>query len=473
MNVEQPFKVVTALRKSGQLDEAWNVGCPAVQESPHDRYLKRAFFWVCYEYIKRIQTTITQRGKANGNYLPNQTEADGINFYLDWVNWLDIPPGGYEHRNLLLTFQRNLDTFPKLVLLLFSCRQGLFEPSDKQPYQTDKGESSSLMLTFARKVAKCWLANNEARQINLTELRQFFSQLRREAGDRQNMIWLDYDEAKCLVSAGDFSEARAFIIPVLRKKQSESWAWGALAATYAHENPETAISLYAHGLNHSHDETFALRLLKGIAPLLASRGYTQQASMCVHRAVNCYELNGWNIKQDLIQLQQQTWFDAAANVAELKGFLRQKAQGALDMLHGPAQKAYGLVVNLHKSGKGLHLYLSTRESISVPLRLIKNRIMPKVGDYLLVTLAEDNDDKTVLAAEICEPQKLPAVETYRDQLRVTDKGFGFVGDTFVPPFLIKDGMDMQTVEILRYQDFDKKKGRLGWRALTIDVCEQS
>ena len=363
--IEQPFKVINQLRKAGRLDEAWNVGCPAVQENPQDSYLKGAFFWVCYAYMKQVQGKISERGKANGNFLPNQAEADRINFLLDWINWLAIPPGGYEHRSLLLTCQKNLEAFPKLVILLFSCRQSLYETGDKAPYQSDRGESPSLMLTFARKVANCWLNNNEARQIGLAELRQFFSQVRRETGDRQHKLWLDYDEAKCLVAAGDLPEARAFIIPVLRNRQSESWAWGALAATYTHENPETAISLYAHGLNHSHDEAFALRLLKEIAPLLASRGHTPQASMCIQRAVACYQNNGWNVKDDLLQLQRQPWFDRSVDISELSLFLKQQAEGAADILHGPSTVVCGLVVNLHKSGKGLHfIFLCGKVSLS-------------------------------------------------------------------------------------------------------------
>ncbi|PVZ65653.1 tetratricopeptide repeat protein [Pelagibaculum spongiae] len=469
--MEQPFKVINQLRKEGRLDEAWNIGCPAVQENPQDRYLKGAFFWVCYAYLKQVQGPIYERGKANGNFLPNQVEAERINFLLDWINWLSIPAGGYEHRSLLLTCQKNLEDFPKLVLLLFSCRQGLFEAGDKAPYQSNRGESPSLMLSFARKVANCWLNNEQARQIELSDLRQFFSQVRREAGDRQHIIWLDYDEAKCLISAGNFDDARAFIIPVLKKKQSESWAWGALADTYVKTDPDTAITLFAQGINHSHDEKFALKLLTGITPLLASCGYVQQASMCIQRAVACYQSNGWKIKNDLTQFQQQPWFDASVDITELPPFLQQKAQGALDLLLGPARKACGLVVNLHKSGKGLHLYLSAQVSVSVPLRLIKSRVTPNVGDYLLATLAGEGEETSVLAAEITSPQTIPGVETYTDELRVTDKGFGFVGDTFVPPFMVKDGMNMRAVEVVRYKDFDKKKGKLGWRALSMAACD--
>ena len=77
---QQPSKVVTELRKAGKLDEAWNVGCPAVQQNPHDNYLKGAFFWVCYAYLKQVQEPIKQRGQTRGNFQPNQTELDRINF---------------------------------------------------------------------------------------------------------------------------------------------------------------------------------------------------------------------------------------------------------------------------------------------------------------------------------------------------------------------------------------------------------
>ena len=303
--MDMPFRTINELRKAGKLDEAWNVGCPAVQENPHDSYLKRAFFWVCYGYIKQVQNSISQRAKDNGNFEPRVEEIDRINFLLDWIEWLAIPPGGYEYRSLLLICQKNLESFPRLAILLFNCRQGLFEPDDKSPYQSERGESPSLMLTFSRKLAGCWLNHEAVRQINLMDMRLFFDQVRKEARDTQHIIWLDYDEAKCLIKAGQFEEARSFIIPVLKKKQTEAWAWGALAATYFHDNPNQAITLYSHGVKVSHDEKFALKLLVGLARLLAQEGTHAQASMCVLRAVNFYQANGWRIKQDLVNLQQQ------------------------------------------------------------------------------------------------------------------------------------------------------------------------
>ena len=75
-----------------------------------------------------------------------------------------------------------------------------------------------------------------------------------------------------------------------------------------------------------------------------------------------------------------------------------------------------------------------------------------------------------MAAELAPACNLSGVETVQEELRVTDKGFGFAGDIFVPPSLIKEGMDKQLVEIVKYKKFDKKKGRLGWCALSMKAC---
>ena len=210
---EQPFRKINRLRKAGKLQDAWDFGCPAVQESPNDVYLKGAFFWICYDYLKQVQAPIKERAQQNsGNFNPDLHELERINFLLDWVIWLNIPLGGFEHRSLLLLFQKNLECIPKLVMFLVQFGASLFEDEDKIPYQGEKGESASLILKFARKVAKAWMENDEVRQIEIDQLVILLDQARNEGQDIKNMIWLDYDEAKCLIMAGRFEQARQFIL---------------------------------------------------------------------------------------------------------------------------------------------------------------------------------------------------------------------------------------------------------------------
>lgn len=467
---EQLFKTVTSLRKQGNLQEAWEVGCKAVQESPNDGYLKGAFFWVCYDYLKIVQNSIKERGLQNNeSYTPNQGELDRINFLLDWIIWLKIPTGGFEYRSLLLLFQKNLEDIPKLVILSFNVANSLFEDEDRIPFKTDQGESPSLALKFARSAAKAWMENEQVRQIDIEQLLSLLNHTRSIVSDTQNLLWLDYDQAKCLLMSGRNQEARKFVIKVLKRKQSESWAWGAIAATYRKDDPDAAIKLFSLGISCARDEKFALKLLKGLAPLLAERGSTSEASMCVLRAVKCYEENGWNVKQDLERLMSKPWFDASVDTSNLKNFIEQEKVGAQDYLHGPTKEVNGLVTNLHKSGKGCHAYISETESISIPFFLFKGQ-RPEVGDYAKITYAAD-EDKTVVKAKLTDRVNISGVDTLQAELRLSQGGFGFVNDTFIPAFLINDGMDGKMVEVLHFKSFDNKKNKMGWKAAKVTLVD--
>jgi hypothetical protein len=61
------------------------------------------------------------------------------------------------------------------------------------------------------------------------------------------------------------------------------------------------------------------------------------------------------------------------------------------------------------------------------------------------------------------------VKSEAGELEVTEKGFGFVNDTFIPPSLIEDGMGGKRVSILKVLDFDKSKNRPGWKAISLEV----
>lgn len=465
---EKPFQKINRLRKAGNLAEAWDVGCSAVQENPNDQYLKGAFFWVCYAYLKEVQSNIKSRAEVgNGEYAPNADELERINFLLDWIIWLNIPPGGYEYRSLLLSFQKNIECVPKLVLLLVKYSNNLFTDEDKQPYVSKNGESPSLMHKFSRKVAKSWMINEDVRQLPIDELRLLFARTRQETKEKHQQIWLDYDEAKCLILAGRFKQARDCALNVLRRKQTESWAWGALATTYRDENADAAIVLFSKALCCAHDDVFALPTLKGLAPLLAELNFQNEASMCVKRAVNCYVENGWNIKSDLESLMSQPWYNAEADLELLPHFLEKQATTALDYLFGEREYCIAIVQNIHASGKGFHAYLNRNQCISVRLGLYRSKRPPSVGDYIRLTLSAE--DQSVIVAEACETGKMDDVSYIEGTLIIKDKGFGFVEDTYIPKTLIRQDMNGCQVRALRIFAFDRTKNKHGWKALTIDV----
>ncbi len=461
---------ITNLRKSGRLAEAWELARPAAEANPQDQYAKGALFWVCYAYLKEIQNGIKQRAiENNGDHTPNPGELQHIESFLDWIEWLNIPSGGIEYRTLILQFNKNLEHLPKLILLSARRLDDLFEDKDKEPYLSPKGESPSLMFKFARKVAKAWLENENIRQqLTIDQICEIFAKTRQEAKDKKNRIWLDYDEAKCLIFSKKFTQAREYILPVLRKKQSESWAWHTLAMTFQEEDSDAAVVLFSKAICCVHgDYTFALPALKEIAPLLAKQKFEDEASMCVKRAVDCYISNGWNIKADLERLINETWYNEKVDLELLTPFLQKQAATASNYLFGKQINRVAIVENLHKSGKGFGAYLNRDKTFPIRLSVFGSKEPPKPGDYVRLTLSIE--DETVIAAEPCDPEDMEDVDRKQGVLKVLEKGFGFVDDTFVPPALIQEDMNGKSVSALRVFSFNRKKNKFGWKALKIET----
>jgi len=476
---EQPFKAITRLRKSGNLKEAWDLGVQAVKDNPNDQYIKGAMFWVCYAYIKSAQSKIAVRAATqNDEHTPSLSEIKEVEFYARCIEKLGVEPDEYNYRSLLLICQRNLQCFPNLILLLLKHSKKqvfggafgkLFLNEDKVPFDNGKGESPSLMLKFTREVAKAWLTNEQVRQIPIEELCDIISRTRAEVKDKQHLIWLDKDEADCLILAENFEAARICVRAVLRKKSKESWALALMARTYVFEDKEAAIALYCNALINAHDEKFALPVLKEIAPLLASKGSNAEASMCVKRAVNCYVENGWNIKSDLENLIHEPWYDAETALTSLAPFLRENAKGAAEYVYGKKRELPAIVIGHFKSDNGFHAYIS-KSLMNVPIRIneFQSGSLPSIGDYIIVVLAAEED--TVIEVKRSGPVQIEGLKKIEGTLNIASGGFGFIENTFVPPNLIEPEMDGFPVRALTVWSFDALKKRHGRKAINIDIC---
>ena len=127
-----------------------------------------------------------------------------------------------------------------------------------------------------------------------------------------------------------------------------------------------------------------------------------------------------------------------------------------------------MVVNLHQSGQGCHIYIKAGVVISTPFAIFNGK-KPKLVDYVSVKYTDDGQGMQPKIVEVTLPQDIPGVEHYEGDLRVAPGGFGFVDDTFIPPSLIKSEYAGLKVKVLRFQDINKTKNKLGWKAVTMEL----
>lgn len=470
---EHISQTVGRLRKSGKLQEAWDIACPAIEKSPDDKYLQSAFYWLCYDHLKEILSLIrAKQDEAENELNLGQQDLEKINYYVDWIDWLNFPPDDFIYRPLLLIFQKYLRLTPRLVLLLYKYFDHLFKEEDKQPFKNEKGESPSLMLRFTRTLARSWMQNEVLRCIEIDDLLTLFDRTRSEVGDQTNLVWLNHDKAKCLIFADRLTEAREFAVLVLKKKQTESWAWHVLGTTFKKDDLNASRILLSKALCLSNKDSYELPILKDLSLVLAEQGILDEASMCISRAVEIIKNNNWKVKSDLRDILEKDWYDSKVDSSSLKPILERQSVKALDYLIGETTTKVAVVESLHRSAKGFQVFLNRDLSIAVRLGIFERDKLPELGEYIRLTIAKS--DNLVVSAEAIPPVEMKDVEVQKGTLKIINNSFGFINNTFVPPHLIQTGYEEQIVRVLAVYTFHKKKEQYGWKAVKIlDVSENS
>ena len=472
------YNQIKELRKGGKPKEAWVIARKAIRDYRENDYIRSELFLTAYDLIKEIQKRIKERVDQNEqqkNYAPSDQELIEINTYLKAIEWLDLDNAQYgntsHYRNLFLIFQRNLEHFPILAAFIFKYRNELFNEDDKSPFipdnQTGKREIElpSLSLKFARKISASWLKYEEVSSvIGIDELCSMIENTKTNVRDKQHIIWLDLDLARCLVKAKKYQEARTPARRLLRKNKNKPYAWILLGDTFF-DDKDASISLYSKAICSAKYDKEAIQAFIKIASLLAEKSLFDMASMSVKRPQKLYEDNGWKIRPEIKKLVEEPWFKKDVNIRELESYLEEMSTNSEKYLYGELQKVRAIVENIHDSGKGFHVFIDRDNSKFVPKRLLSSEQMPKEGDYIRLFLS---DRSRIVKAEISDSEKIDDAENYEGMLKVTDNGYGFVDDVFVPQKLIKDDLSEIQVTGIKIRSFDKKKSKYGWKAITIE-----
>lgn len=448
------FEQIKGFKLQGKYIDAWNIGFEAFQNEPHNTYLRTSLFWVCYAAIKSIQEPILNRQ----NKSPSLQEQQNVNAWINCTSYLNlsVPCEELDFRFFNL-FKGCGEHYESYVQMITYYGPNLFKAEDLLPYKTEKGEAPSLVVKLARQVAKGWMMNHHHWQLNFDEVLNLLQFAIDHAKD-QNKIWLHFDKSKCLVESGRYEEAREAALKVLRQKLSESWAWGALANTYFHSDNEAAIACYAKGILEAHDPAFSVPMYFSLAQLLAQKNNFNLASASVSKLIEVYQTHGWRLKSEHEELVQQTWFDASA----LEGLnfdqeMKRLAKKAQDYVYDETRLTVGIVDSHHRSGKGFSVYVDLNKKYNVRGGLFYGKGLPDLGTWVELKLALNDGSEEVVEAHKVDAVSSDRVVNDTGIVKKNEKGFGFVNDAFIPPFLLVDVSDGDELKVTKVWDVDPKK----------------
>ena len=127
----------------------------------------------------------------------------------------------------------------------------------------------------------------------------------------------------------------------------------------------------------------------------------------------------------------------------------------------------GIVDSHHRSGKGFSIYIDLGNKLSARKGLFYGKGLPDIGSWVEVKVASDQGESDVLEVHKIDDQISEKVVEIDGNLKLSPKGFGFVNDAFIAPYLLNGLNDGEFITAIKIWDKDPKKGTPSWRVIKV------
>jgi hypothetical protein len=393
-----PNQEIAELRKEGRLEEAYLKAKEFLRESPDDKYLKFSFGWVLHDKIKALKSNTTQNSHEQ-----TQSIAQEIRNLLLEYRGLELERPDLLFSQLLIKIVKveNLEWFSKFMLWA-----GLdsFRPEDLRK-KTGEGETAfpPMIYDVAKKVAKTALdKEHEQQEFAIDLLEKAITEGELDDNERQ---WLVYRKALLLVELERPEEAQKLLVPIVRKKQSEFWAWSALAKAFEGSNPQMALSLYAKAFLQCKEQKFILKTCEGLCRASVAQDRFDLAKWAVDKAVAVRTENQWRSPQSLRDLLDSDWYGQAEGIENAESVLKSFAEDSDAIVYADCQRfeANYLGAFDSKNGKPMVKFAMRRdpevEEIVNPSRGLMNGLEFKFGEPVQIGIDESGGWPRVFEAK--------------------------------------------------------------------------
>lgn len=461
------FKEIRILKENGNFEEAWQCGFNALQLDKQNVFLQTALFWIIYAALKQKINLIKQRE----NTRPLPMEQNWIDSWVTRIVNLNrvLPNDNIDYRlwNLFTQTGATIGEFCKpLCLYILNSGRVLFRPADYNPYPGETGEAPSTVYKLARMVAAYYLNCKVSDPIPVGKVTGFLQYALDNTHDSTNKVWLTRDKAKVFMASGQVTRARQAFLEVLEKKRSVSWAWFDLATTYQDE-PLKASSIVAYGLMCPNKPEFLIKGLSSFANILAQQANFSDASRSLLRLHSIYQKNGWALNKEVTELMSRSWYDASLDEVALDTTIRTLAASANKYVMQNPVIYKGIVATIHKSGKGADIYIAPEQIIPVFKKLFQPYEAFHPGTFVELLCDKKPDNDIPISVKEIKPFTSENICNFSGVLKLNEKGFGFVDNIFVPPFLIDSHTDGGEVSGIAVIKLNKVKNINGLTAILI------
>jgi tetratricopeptide (TPR) repeat protein len=525
-----------AASKAGNHAQATTLYRQAVREMPDSKEAQTGLAW---ELFRELNSLVKHEG------------ADMARFRAILGEYADltlVEKPSRIHSMMLSVAIRVADHFPTLPAFVRWWNVATLMPGD---WLEQKGEGESVFPSLAAKLVKA--LNKVIKTGDHLEDLPWITEFTGMAVERlPDEPWFPYYYGKLLIKQGLINEAREWVLPVIRRKTREFWAWDVLASTYGAGDEQLRMACLAKALLcHAQDESFKINVMMEMAQAMVMNGDYAEAKHELERIVAIRAARGWKTPESIVSLQRQPWYATSEVAADNREYYTELAPQAETLVFEGLPWLDGVVSGRIKSEPGVKpgvFILFRKDNANQELRVnpkgfaclrtaplgstVSVRAITAEGRDLVVevklregqswdllterpgVVSHVNRDKGVAAitvgmdtvvlayfdqlpeaAELLAgdclmlrsqpmPEGRPSrlvcmrkvrelpegnfVRQYQGEYRRDQNGmFGFVGDVYISAELGGDLNDVDMAAGIAVYETNKKTGRKGWRALTV------
>lgn len=465
-------KEITALRKEGQLEEAYIRGYELLKSNPEDKYLASAIGWVLYEKVKNLVAETKKSQSVNEGSSNNPRKI-----LLEYAK-LEVTRPDLLFSLLLsqvLQFPSELKFLPKFMMW---ARVNSFRAED---FQTQTGNDDKVFESLVEKVARnTGKISRDLTSQDYPELREVqdfaitLIDFALEKAKVQKPEWLNYHKALLLHQLGKSEDSQKLLISFVQQKRSDYWTWHALAKVVETSNSNLALALCAKACLTCKDENFGVNVFEDLSCLASQQNEIQIAKWATKQAFDIRNRNGWKIPQSLRNLLNSAWYAHDESMPDAKEILSRLAVDAETIIWSQCPKYDANYLDIFLTKKGARMVKFALRSngeaqeIVSPERGMLNNLTLTFGDPVIVTVDKSGDRPTVVAVKKRElGQPFDSMPCRSGQFQLKQGGFGFVDNVYVPHELASQLKDNQIVNLVAVKKLDKKKNRWGLTAIAI------
>ena len=398
---------IKTLRQQGRLEEALDMARSELETMPDDIWRKINLAWVYDAYCKKyaeegnhhsfrenIKAIIGLQILSDNDYLNDtlcwrffalmrkcsatlQQEklyalADDL---FSMAQHLNLSKPSEAYTILFKTFYMLKEQWPGY--LTFCNWWGLdnFRQEDYLCEQMNNGKTMPISLAEG-----AYLAYSRSLMLtsNTERIKRFLPKMEALNERHPELVYVGYYLGKLFLCAGgDKNEALKALIPFVKKKCKEFWAWQLLAEAVKGDD-DKVLACLLRGVNCPAQENFLVKMRYQIAELLIKKRYYAEARIHIEKYIACKKENNNKIPIEVIHWTDENWFKEAQPISPK---FRMDYMGITnEILHPDCFKPLGIVVAINKENKSMDIVWGKKVKSSIKIPPVLGKI--RIGDFI-------------------------------------------------------------------------------------------